>query len=91
MADEHNRTWPKVDRTCHGIDIVRECAEGIVHCHDAQRVGLQECNHFAPARRICPGAVDDHYGRGVVTRQVCARIRLTFSPDHLLFSLSASP
>ncbi len=30
MTDEHDRTWLTVDRACHGIDIVRECAEGVL-------------------------------------------------------------
>ena len=78
MADEYNRTWPEVDRTYHGIDILRECAQGIVDCHDAQPGGLQKRNHFAPARCIDPGPVDDHDGRSIV---VTRHLRASASGD----------
>ena len=83
MADEHDRTWLTLDRACHGIDIVRECAQGILHGDDAQALDMQQRNHFAPARRVGPSAVDDHHCRSLaVTRH--GRASSAWPPRHFM-------
>ncbi len=41
MADKHYQTWLLIDSTCHGIYIVRKCAQGVLHGDDAQAFELQ--------------------------------------------------
>ena len=80
-----------------GIDSVPECAQGILHCDDAQAYDLQQCNHFAPARPVGPSAVNDHHRRSrALTRHDPAKIGVTSTPGHvarthLMCSLASNP
>ena len=38
-----------------------ECAQEILHGNDAEALGMQQGNHFAPARPVSPGAADDQW------------------------------
>ncbi len=84
MADKHDWTWVTSEYACHSIDIVRECAQGILHRDDVQAIDLQQRNRFAPARPVSPGAVDDHHCWSlVVTPHGLASTSLTPTSLHV--------
>jgi hypothetical protein len=41
VADKDDRMWLMVERPRYSIDVVREPGQRILHCDDAQALGLQ--------------------------------------------------
>src|SRR5688572_12574588 len=80
MADEHDRMCLMIERPRHGVDIVRECSQRILHRHDPQALGLEQCNDLAPVCRVGPGAMGNDDRRSSEVTRHGVRIRVTSAP-----------